>query len=155
MTRFGDKAAKAHASPSRNSIHAFFCLVSSTSKPQLYTAKAQRLTRAFSETVSVEGRPSIWFGGMQVDDFPGHTRTAKLSQMAASMGIHILSPVATGRQSPSKETSHPGYIPFVDEAMVREAHRAGLVVKPWTVNTLSVAERLMELGVDGLISDCE
>ena len=37
----------------------------------------------------------------------------------------------------------------------RHGHRLGLAVKPWTVNRLNVADRLVTWGVDGLITDCE
>ncbi|KAH7104469.1 PLC-like phosphodiesterase [Auriculariales sp. MPI-PUGE-AT-0066] len=82
-------------------------------------------------TFGTEGSKSVWFGGAQIDDFPGHTRTAKLAHMAASLGIHILSPAGTASVSQTKEANAP----------------------PWTINTLSVAERLLELEVDGLITD--
>ena len=36
---------------------------------------------------------------------------------------------------------------------IEAAHAVGLEVIPWTVNDLDVAERLMGLGVDGLITD--
>jgi len=38
-------------------------------------------------------------------------------------------------------------------ALVAEAHRLGLAVIPWTVNAAADIERLLDLGVDGLISD--
>jgi glycerophosphoryl diester phosphodiesterase len=37
--------------------------------------------------------------------------------------------------------------------MIAEAHELGLPVIPWTVNTTSDMERLMDLGVDGIITD--
>lgn len=42
----------------------------------------------------------------------------------------------------------------VDAAVVEECHRAGLKVRPWTVNNPAEAQRLALLGVDALISDC-
>lgn len=42
---------------------------------------------------------------------------------------------------------------LVDEESLEEAHEAGLRVVPWTVNESSEIERLIELGVDGLITD--
>lgn len=38
-------------------------------------------------------------------------------------------------------------------ALVEEAHRAGLQVIPWTVNEAPLMEALIEMGVDGIISD--
>lgn len=42
---------------------------------------------------------------------------------------------------------------LVDEALVRTVHDAGGRVLPWTVNTMTVAERLIAVGVDGICSD--
>jgi glycerophosphoryl diester phosphodiesterase len=39
------------------------------------------------------------------------------------------------------------------ESKIGAAHVAGLEVIPWTVNELDVAERLIDLGADGLITD--
>ena len=40
-----------------------------------------------------------------------------------------------------------------DAAKVEEAHRLGLKVIPWTVSTLEAIRRVLDFGVDGLISD--
>ena len=37
--------------------------------------------------------------------------------------------------------------------MIEEAHELGLPVIPWTVNTTADMNRLMDLGVDGIITD--
>lgn len=44
-------------------------------------------------------------------------------------------------------------IRVVDAAFVRAAHRAGLQVHAWTVNIAAEMTRLLELGVDGIMSD--
>ena len=41
----------------------------------------------------------------------------------------------------------------VDASNVAEAHEAGLLVMPWTVNDVTDMQRLFDLGVDGLITD--
>jgi len=41
----------------------------------------------------------------------------------------------------------------VDEAFVEAAHRCGKAVHVWTVNEPEAMERLVGLGVDGIISD--
>jgi len=41
----------------------------------------------------------------------------------------------------------------ISESRLAEAFEAGLVVIPWTVNSLEEAERLVDAGVDGVITD--
>ncbi|MGZ5158548.1 MAG: glycerophosphodiester phosphodiesterase family protein, partial [Caldimonas sp.] len=41
----------------------------------------------------------------------------------------------------------------IDEAAVRRAHEVGLQIIPWTVNEPADMNRLIDWGVDGLISD--
>ncbi|MCC3298616.1 glycerophosphodiester phosphodiesterase [Arthrobacter sp. zg-Y916] len=44
-------------------------------------------------------------------------------------------------------------IPVVRPAFLRRCHRAGIQVHVWTVNTRPLMEGLLDLGVDGLVSD--
>ena len=46
-----------------------------------------------------------------------------------------------------------GDLVIVDEAFVEAAHRSGNAVHVWTVNDVAAMERLVDLGVDGIISD--
>ncbi|EJD55193.1 PLC-like phosphodiesterase [Auricularia subglabra TFB-10046 SS5] len=105
------------------------------------------------DTLYEPGVPSPWFAGRDVDAYPGTTRGVRLAQMAAALGLDILSPIATSLKSPTREPHEPAYVPFTTEEMIREGHRLGLAVKPWTVNRLNVADRLVMWGVDGLITD--
>jgi glycerophosphoryl diester phosphodiesterase len=62
---------------------------------------------------------------------------------------------------PVRRVSYDGYqIPewsgtacIVSQRFVREAHEAGLPVQVWTVDTAADANRLLDLGVHGLITD--
>jgi len=42
---------------------------------------------------------------------------------------------------------------LVDEAFVVAAHRQGLAVHVWTINEVAEMARLLDLGVDGIITD--
>jgi glycerophosphoryl diester phosphodiesterase len=46
-----------------------------------------------------------------------------------------------------------GRLPFVDERYVAIAHRRGLQVHAWTVNERAEMIRLLDLGVDGVMTD--
>ena len=50
------------------------------------------------------------------------------------------------------EIYSPAYL-LVDADLIREAHARGMLVIPWTINTLEEMQRLKALGVDGLITD--
>lgn len=64
-------------------------------------------------------------------------------------------------QHPRKEFSQLGFIPDiyspyykgVDAALIRFCRKKDIRCIPWTVNELQDMERLMELGVDGIITD--
>jgi glycerophosphoryl diester phosphodiesterase len=42
---------------------------------------------------------------------------------------------------------------FLTPAMLAEAHSFGIVVIPWTVNEPAMMTKLLDMGVDGIISD--
>ncbi len=48
---------------------------------------------------------------------------------------------------------HSGPVPIVTAGFVRAAHRAGLPVHVWTVNDEPTMHRLLDLGVDGIMTD--
>ena len=49
--------------------------------------------------------------------------------------------------------THRGPVPIVTERFVAAAHRAHLPVHVWTINDEPTIERLLDLGVDGIVSD--
>jgi glycerophosphoryl diester phosphodiesterase len=75
---------------------------------------------------------SPWTAGLDVDQFAGD-----VAVLAAAAGCDVWSPHADD----------------VDRAAVHSAHRRGLRVIVWTVNDPAEMERLIELRVDGIITD--
>ncbi|MBD7994920.1 glycerophosphodiester phosphodiesterase [Arthrobacter sp. Sa2CUA1] len=90
----------------------------------------------------------------------------KLSRPAASSAgsfataLLLLSPLGLGRmvaragrfqcvQVPLRFRT----LPVVTPAFLRRCHRAGIQVHVWTVNQKELMESLLDLGVDGLVSD--
>lgn len=71
-------------------------------------------------------------GGIDIDTYGG-----SLAKAAAAQGYDAISPTFRS----------------VTPGMVADAHQLGLPVIPWTVNTTADMNRLMDLGVDGIISD--
>ncbi|WP_426989859.1 glycerophosphodiester phosphodiesterase family protein [Pseudarthrobacter sp. Y6] len=71
-------------------------------------------------------------GGIDIDNYDG-----SLAKAAAAQGYDVISPTFRS----------------VTPQMIAEAHSLGLPVIPWTVNTTADMARLMDLGVDGIITD--
>lgn len=71
-------------------------------------------------------------GGIDIDDYDG-----SLAKAAAARGYNVISPAFSS----------------VTPKMIAEAHQLGLAVIPWTVNKPVDMERLMDQGVDGIITD--
>lgn len=80
------------------------------------------------------GRPgaSPWTAGLDIDEFEG-----SVPALVAAVGCDVWSP----------------YYGDVDRAAIRDAHRRGLRVVVWTVNDPAEMVRLIDLKVDGIISD--
>jgi glycerophosphoryl diester phosphodiesterase len=76
--------------------------------------------------------PSPWTAGLDVDDYDGST-----PRLVAAAGC--------SSWSPNFRSVTPG--------LVAQSKALGLKVIPWTVNDRADQEGLIDLGVDGLISD--
>ena len=89
---------------------------------------------------------SPWLGGLNLDDFGGSPVKA-----VKSFGAYALSPVHGNPQN--GKVGDPNYVPFTTKALVDEAHRAHLKVIPWTIDDPATMNKLIDDGVDGLITD--
>lgn len=94
------------------------------------------------------GQPgaSPWLGGLDADDFNGD-----LVDLAEELGVDAISPVHGIPEDGAIGESN--YLPYTDHAMVQDAHAAGLDVIPWTVDDRATMEYLIDIGVDGIITD--
>jgi len=96
------------------------------------------------------GQPgaSPWLGGVDADTYGGDfVKTAT----AAIPGLTALSPNYGFPQN--GKVGDPGFRFYPDQAMVSEAHARGLKVIPWTCDDPATVEALMDLGVDGIITN--
>lgn len=89
---------------------------------------------------------SPWLGGLDADDFDGD-----LVAMAEHLGVDAISPVHGFPQDGA--VGDADYEFYVTREMVDDAHAAGLRVIPWTVNDAATMAHLIDLGVDGMITD--
>lgn len=67
----------------------------------------------------------------------------------ASLGLPIASFAAAAAQVPVRQYG----LPVVDMRFVDAAHALGLKVHVWTINDAETMARLLDLGVDGIMSD--
>ena len=79
-----------------------------------------------------EKKKSPWRGGLDIKDYQGNTVKA-----AHAIGADIISP----------------YYTEISKQDVDEAHSLGMKVVPWTVNNEKDMNMLLDMGVDGIISD--
>jgi len=76
--------------------------------------------------------PSPWLAG-----FAPETHGGSVPQAVHAAGGKIWAPNQT----------------YVTPTMLAEAHALGMVVIPWTVNDPAMMTKLIDMGVDGIISD--
>ncbi len=75
---------------------------------------------------------SPWLGGLNINDFKGNYVKA-----AKKIGADVVSP----------------YWEELSDQLVSEAHKLGMKVVPWTVNSAKKMNMLIDMGVDGIITD--
>lgn len=79
-----------------------------------------------------EKKKSPWLGGLDIKDYQGNPVKA-----AHAIGADIISP----------------YYTEISKQDVDEAHSLGMKVVPWTVNNEKDMNMLLDMGIDGIISD--
>jgi glycerophosphoryl diester phosphodiesterase len=77
-------------------------------------------------------KASPWLGGLNIHDYNGDYVKA-----AHAIGVDVVSP----------------YWEELSPQLVNEAHELGIRVVPWTVNSPEAINMLIDMGVDGMISD--
>ena len=74
----------------------------------------------------------------------------EVAAIRATSLIGLAPPIAgDAAQVPERK----GVVPIVDRRFVEGCHRGGIAVHVWTVNEADAMERLLDLGVDGIITD--
>ncbi|MGI8809165.1 MAG: glycerophosphodiester phosphodiesterase family protein [Acidimicrobiales bacterium] len=84
------------------------------------------------------GRICTWMGRAEI-----------LSLRLASLGVPTPHSVAGCTQIPVRQ----GRLPLLDRRLVETAHRRGVGVHVWTIDDRVEMERLLDLGVDAILSD--
>jgi glycerophosphoryl diester phosphodiesterase len=95
------------------------------------------------------GKPgaSPWLGGIDADDYGGDFVRAA----ATIPGVRALSPNYGFPQN--GKIGDPGFRFYPDRTMIADAHARGLKVIPWTCDDPATVAALMDLGVDGVITN--
>lgn len=104
-----------------------------------------QLVAMYDERTFFAGSP--WMGTVDYNTVGGDP--VKAAQQLGAMGI---SPCYTTAGCAGEDEPGPGS-PLMDKALVDRAHAAGLKVFPWTVNDKKAMSDLIDMGVDGIVTD--
>ena len=100
--------------------------------PGMVTSYLSARQRWLDNIRAGEAGPSPWTAGLDVDDHGGN-----VAALVAAAGGRVWAP----------------FHREVDGAKIKDAHDRGLAVKVWTVNDADRMNQLIDLGVDGIITD--
>ncbi|MGL6235515.1 MAG: glycerophosphodiester phosphodiesterase family protein [Segniliparus sp.] len=104
-----------------------------------------RLIALYDEKTFFPGSP--WLGSVDYAAVGGDPVKA-----AQQIGAEALSPCYTTAGCAGSTPPGPG-APLLDKGLVDRAHKAGIKVVPWTVNDEKAMAGLIDLGVDGIVTD--
>ena len=102
--------------------------------------------RSFGRARTSDRAASPWLGGIDIDDFAGDPVRA-----AKSFDADAISPLHGEPQTGS--VLDAGYRPYTTVEMVDAAHAAGMRVIAWTVDDIPTMRDLIDIHVDGIITD--
>ena len=83
---------------------------------------------------------------------PRATAALRLASAAPGVAAALVRPAWSGTAAAQVPT-HQGPIPIVEHRFVDWCHKVGLAVHVWTIDDRSEMGRLLDLGVDGIMTD--
>lgn len=94
--------------------------------------------------------------GVRIAKFPGSQRGFQAVQVPVDIALprprSLPRPLSRSRRAAGGgKLGRP--VPVLTARFVQLAHAQGLAVHAWTINSTAEAERLLDLGVDGIITD--
>ncbi|MEE3330596.1 MAG: glycerophosphodiester phosphodiesterase [Myxococcota bacterium] len=122
-------------------VEAVFALIAEFDRADLTLLAAEKdevMGRIHAEAKRTGVHPAI---GASVGDVLAHVRAAIANEPPASDAMALQIPVEFGGRT------------LITPELLKHAHQHGTVVHAWTINEPDEMRRLLDLGVDGLITD--